>query len=210
MAVNDVFRVAVVGSLHGQQIVSVFHYKQATNNVTANSDVKELALAWKADVMTPYVEAMSQDYTGLVIEARSMPIGGAPMVGHDQTEAVVGDVAQDALPPASAAVIRRITGFLGRKYRGRLFMPAVPVGWVSEGRITDAGGIAIYGSLANAMKAVIDSPNAGAPTFTPVIAAYEYTPPLVHPTSVRSTVITGCTLDKIVRSQRRREIGVGA
>lgn len=64
-------------------------------------------------------------------------VSGPPELGVFPA-AVPGTAPGSAPPPNVSIIIRKRTGLAGRKYRGRMFMPA---GWVAEGEINSGGGI---------------------------------------------------------------------
>jgi len=209
MAVGDIFRIALVGGLNSQEVVNVFHYRQTTANSSVNSDVKSAALAFR-DVMLPLVaDAMSRDVQYGVIESRSFIPPGGPMVGWDEAVSEPGHVDEDAAPPTVAVVIRKKTAFLGRKYRGRNYFAGVPVVDIVSGKI-GVGHESLWQNLRDGMAGTIAASGvAGTPTFAPVIAALDSSV-IVTPVGVRWQAITQCVLDLVLRSQRRREIGVGS
>lgn len=208
MAVGDNFRLAFSGSLFTQSIVTVMHYEQQTANTTADTDVKQLAKAWDDAIVTDYVKACSQDAAWGMIEARSFPVPPTPMVGFDLAVVQAGLEASPSMPNAVTVVLRKKTGFLGRAYRGRVYMPAVPQSFITDGLVNGAGQTAYNNAMA-VLVAGIQSADAGAPKFVPMIMAYTRDVD-GNITGVRKNPVTTMVLDKIFRSQRRREIGVGA
>lgn len=208
MAAGDVFRIAVTGGLNAQSIVNVFHYKQTTPNTSGLSNVESLARAFATNFQDPYINAASLDASWGVIESRTFNPPAVPLEGFDLGVTWVGGGEDPACPPTVAVVIRKKTSFLGRKYRGRNYFAGIQTTNVFEGRVTVAG-IAPWEALRDAMAATIVHTVAGSPSFAPCIAALDASV-VVAPVGVRNTVITSCFLDTVLRSQRRREIGVGA
>jgi len=209
MAIGDHFRLAFSGGLAGQEIVNVWHYRQSTANTSGNSDVKSLALAFNVGIVPALRACVTVDFTYVMIESRSFPLPPVPMVGHDEALADSGDVAGASLPPSVAVVIRRRTAFLGRKYRGRLFLAGVDVAAVVDGQVTDAGTLANLAILGSKLSGPIVDAAVGSPTFTPEICTILFDEGTgIY--SYRATDVNGFTVDKVVRSQRRREIGRGS
>lgn len=213
MAAGDHFRLAAVGSLAGQLIVNTFHYRQSTGNTSTLSDTESLARAWNAKFLDPtarLVNVQAQAMEWKLIESRSFPLPGTPMVGYDLVTTETGVVEEVALPPSVAAIIRRKTALLGRKYRGRIYIAGLGVGTTASGLINDAGTITDLGDLAIALYAPLTWTAGGSPTFIPEICTVVSdgaTPPVY---SYRATDITYAVVDLVLRSQRRREVGVGA
>lgn len=213
MPVGDHFRVAIDGGLAGQQIVTTFQYRQSTANTSTLSDVESLARAIGNVMLTgtsKLIDCQSQDVDYGTIESRSFPLPGVPMVGYDLGVVKTGQEAIASLPPSCAAVIKRRTGFLGRKYRGRIFLPGVPVDYVTDGEITDAGYIATLAALAAAIIAPIAWTAGGSPTFVPELCVVVGDGSVGDPYAYRATDIISAVLDKKIRSQRRREVGRGS
>ncbi len=209
MAIGDHFRVAFSGLLAGQQIVSVWHYRQGSANTSANSDVKSLALGFEASVVPSIQAAVTADFTYGTIESRSFPLPPVPVVGYDEVLTDSGGVAGVSLPPSVAIVLRRRTAFLGRKYRGRMFLAGVDVATITDGVVSDVGQIALLDTLGGKLHTAFAFTAIGSPTFVPEICTILYDEP-TDTYSYRATDVTGYDLDKIVRSQRRREIGRGS
>jgi len=210
MAVGDLFRLAAVGGLNGQQIVNVFHYQQTTANTSGVTETESLARAWNAQVFPDLLAAITSDAQYGIIESRSFVMPGGVLVGYDLPVSTVGGEDPPTLPPTVAVVIRKKTSRLGRKYRGRNYFAGVAVADVSAGSLVTSGTtLTRWNALATAMLVNPVWTASGSPTFTPVIAAYDKDEDGV-PIALRSQPLTTTFLDMILRSQRRREIGVGA
>jgi hypothetical protein len=210
MAVGDVFKVAASGDLYGQLIVNVFHYQQQTGNSSGLSEVESLARAWNDQVFPDLLATVGESMQYGTIEARSFVPAGGVLVGFDLPVTGVGELDDPTLPPTVAVVIRKRTGRLGRRYRGRNYFAGVAASDVASGALVTSGGTPTrWGALATAILASIVWTATGSPTFIPVVAALDPSV-VVTPVGVRATPVTTTFLDQILRSQRRREIGVGA
>lgn len=209
MAVGDHFRLALVGTYAAQQIVNVFHYRQTTVNVSGNTDVNELASAFSGGTLTDLLAATVNAYTANTIESRTFPLPGIALMGVDVPVGLTGDLATPGMPPSVAVVLKRLTAFLGRKYRGRIFLVGCPRTAVTGGTITDAGQLTLYSNFSARLNSAITSGNAGAPTFQPELNVVV---PLVPGPGFgyRATDVTNAVVTTILRSQRRREVGVGS
>lgn len=212
MALGDHYRLAVVGDLAGQQVVNVYHYRQTSANTSANSDVASLAIAFDelalaTDVLT---DPLSDDLTWQLLQSRSFPLPGTPPVGSDRAVNYPGLRASPALPPSNAVVVKRKTAFLGRAYRGRIFLPGLPSAAAVDGLITAAGTYqAEIGVIASFLKTPIQAAAAGSPSFQPELCKVIPKPIPPPDFMYQATDVTASGFDKIIRSQRRREIGVG-
>lgn len=209
MAVGDHFRLALLGGLAGQSIVSVWHYRQSTANTSAVNDVTSLANAFDDALLSTnaLLDPLSHDVGYGIIESRSFPLPGTPPVGFDKKVAYLGSIATPALPPSVAAVIRRRTQYLGRAYRGRIFLAGLAAASVAGGIITAGGVLTDLVTLATAMQTPIFAAAAGSPTFVPELCKVVGPGPIY---SYKANDITSTFVDPTLRSQRRREVGVGA
>lgn len=212
MAVNNVFKVAIVGSYAGQEMVLTSHYRQSTANTSVETDHASLLAAVRLTVVPALVLAVVSDMTLVRAESRLFIPPGGPLTGEDVDIAADGPgaLAPPGMPPTVAVVLQRKTALLGRKYRGRQYLPATPVAEQVDHLVASAFAAGALLDYANSLKAsLIHTGVSGAPTFIPVVAAFD--PLVIVPTpGVRWTDVTRVAVDRIYRSQRRRQQGVGA
>lgn len=206
--IGDVFRVSSVGGMFGQQIVNVFHYEQTSVNTSGIAEVESLARAFNAGVLAAIAATTSNDASWGTIESRSFVLPGTPPVGFDLSVTVPGEIDSGAAPPTVCFNVKKKTGFLGRKYRGRNYFAGIAQDAVDSGKIA-VGAITTFEALKDAMAGTLTWTAGGSPTFRPIIAAIVF-PDAPDVPFIRKTPITQCEVDLVLRSQRRREIGVGA
>lgn len=110
----------------------------------------------------------------------------------------LGQVAEGSLPSTVTAVYRRRTVLAGRRYRGRIYIPGIPVTYEDNSQLNQVGYDAISDNWDSAvLEAVIVNGN-------------EYRPCITNaPLHSRITEITAASVDSVLRVQRRREVGVG-
>lgn len=115
-----------------------------------------------------------------------------------------GIVAGEALPPQCAAVVRWITDVKGPANRGRMFVPGIPEGTSVNGFLQ-----AEFLDPLSAWVSSIFDPFAGdASAYQLNVLSYV---PNSSPRALRAAVpVTAFTIDNVVRTQRRREVGRGA
>lgn len=210
MAVGDAFKVALNARLNEQLIVNVFHYRQATANTSAKTNLESLARAFLASVLNSGIAgAAAENMNWFLIEARTFTTPATPLSGYDLDIDVDGTNEDTPAPPTVCWVVRKRTALLGRKYRGRNYYAGMPQGDILEGKI-DPAAIAKYQTARDAIGATITYSDAGSPAFVPCIAAIDRDPgpPIVY--TLRQNDVISVDLDTVLRSQRRREIGVGA
>jgi hypothetical protein len=137
---------------------------------------------------------------------------GDEMVELPLTQPNPGLLAGDSLPNQNAVVVGLRTGTKGRRRRGRFYLPGIVETSSTDGMLTGAqltavqglaqGVINFYGPTGSETdyRAVVYSPPT--PPFKPKVA------PPVH-TDTIVTQITAHDIDEVIRTQRRRSIGVG-
>lgn len=106
-----------------------------------------------------------------------------------------GSVASEMAAPQLAYVISWRTAYVGRRNRGRMFVPGVTEGSVSGGLVT-AGHKVLLGNLATALRITWPN-NCGA-----VLV-------LRHKVDGTTTAILDHIIRDVVYTQRRRTLGVG-
>lgn len=207
MPTNTVWKVATVLTYQGQECVLTSHYRQLGPNTSSETDADSLAAAYAEDVLPALLDCMTTEATVNTIEVRQFVPAGSPMTGNDLPISPVapGTIAPPGMPPSVAILLQRGTAFLGRKARGRQYVPATPVAEQEGALVTSAfagGPMLDYG---NTLKADITHTGvSGAPSFRPVVAALD--PTIVTPVpGVRTTDITKVKVDRVYRSQRRRQ-----
>lgn len=193
LAIGDTIIVVVKGELFAQSVQSTFYMRCTATSGTFT--LLNLLNGMVGSLLDAYVKCVSRDWTGQTLYGRVV----SPVKSRGE-EVILGtpsgEVLQDSLPPSVAGVISRYTLLPGPGGRGRVFVPAVPETFNEEGRLS-AAGVDAYEELAQIMQSVI-TPLAGN-TFEAVLWKR---PNLALP-------ITDTVTQRVLRSQRRREIGVG-
>lgn len=208
MAVGDCFRVACLGDLNDQLIVNVFHYRQATANTSTLSNLESLARAVNAGPLAAIAVASAENMSWFKIESRTFTVPTTPLSGFDLDISVNGGQEDVPAPPTVAWVVRKKTALLGRKYRGRNYFAGIGLTSIEEGKIA-AASLTNFTAAKDAIAASITWTAAGSPSFVPCIAAL-FRPAPGDPVELRQNDVISTFLDRTLRSQRRREIGVGA
>lgn len=193
LAANDVLIGVIKGTLFNQTVESTFHWKVTSvpNGYNLLTFVEELA----AGFLTDYAECMSISWAASAVYARRI---SAPATRGVETipTATPGVVNSVSLPPATAAVLSRYTNVAGPKGRGRVFMPAVPTSFHLNGLLTNAG-VDTYGGFLPRLDL----------TFTTTAGAV--LEPVLVSTTGEATNVETAKVQRVLRVQRRREIGVG-
>lgn len=118
-----------------------------------------------------------------------------------------GGVVEHSIPSASAVVVTKYSAFRGKQHRGRFYLPGLP-------QSQQDGGILQPTPLANLQSAIgtflgaISTATASGNVYTPEVFSYVGVP---HgPNRVPSGIVAIVRLNvtRVLRQQRRREIGV--
>jgi hypothetical protein len=211
MPVNKAYRCAELCGLDGQTMINVFGYQQMSGNSSGDTDQVQLGKAFENVILAAQVNTWADQVSYGFLEIRELALPGDPIVGIDYAFTPgTGTVEEPSVPPAVAVVIRRRTSFLGRKYRGRVYCFGCPQSMVVNGALLPTtGGHNQFAALATLMEGTIVSGDPGAPTFRPVLVAKDATVVGGDNPGWRVTPITSCVVDDTLRSQRRRQLGVG-
>lgn len=193
-------QINLIGRFYGQVTVTTFFFQFTTGGpLPDGADPLALASAFEASLGSSFIDAVTADWTGELIEVRD-PRANPIWASGVAEVTLTGVLAAPACPPSVAAVITRKSALAGRRNRGRIYVPAVPQAWHEDGEISDAG-LLILQALADDVATAIDVPGLG------VVGTLS--PRVWSRTNQTSVAVVSCTAKRILRSQRRREIGVG-
>jgi hypothetical protein len=209
MAAGDVVRLRTRGTLLGSRVEFGVHLRY----VTIGANAEDLAASWVATIM-PLVIAASSNATNWdeIVVSDTNPTG-AESVTLALTQPNPGGISGEPLPPQDAAVIGFRTGLKGGRRRGRMYLPGLTEGVNTNGRLQGAQLTAIQG-LAQGLTNTY-GPSGVEADYRLVVYSPEkltFAPPKVpkpRPGSI-TTNVTSTVIDSVIRTQRRRGIGVGA
>lgn len=187
----EVWRLAVIGNLLGQEMVNVFHY--AKPDGIADGDGMDLINTWLTNVAPAYLDACPLAYTLLQLTARKLGTTTEATLDTIRPGVRIGTVNA----PQVAPTVTWETPFATRSARGRSFIPGV----------VDAD--CLNGLLSNGLQLALDAFTAAIiPDLVGTIATYLL---CVHSRKFNTTRrVTSGIVHEIARTQRRRELGVGA
>jgi hypothetical protein len=208
MALNSVYRVRTRGTLRGQRVEFGVHIQQ----VQPEGSPADLAASWVANIIPLVDAAISVEVNLTDVMVNDTAETGSEQYILNLTQPHPGLVTGDCLPGQNAAVVSLRTGQKGRRRRGRFYVFGISETAHSNGVISGPQLTAIQ-ALGDG---IVDRYNGGAlePNYRLVIYSPP-TPPFVakppppaHTDTLISPVLT-YQVDPIVRTQRRRMIGVG-
>lgn len=202
MALNDVYRMALVGvGSAGQQLVNVHHYQQVAG--TGSDEGLQLIDAWVAQASASWADCVGVDNLMTQIQIRNIT---QPEKGMDYSlpTPIPGEMTGEGLPPQTAGIISWRTGLIGRRRRGRTFMfpageSAQNNGQWNSGHLSNLND---YGLI------MLELDSAGTSYQMVIYSAPDTTPP--PSPAVLVTPVTGVVIPIYTASQRRRRVGVGS
>lgn len=151
--VSQVIRLAIIGSLNDNMTVNVLHYYRPDTTPITPAMLSAFITAWQADVQTPYLSGIAAQWTLRQLSARTVT---EPSAQAELSLASIpgGVTGSEATANQVAGIISWRTGYAGRRYRGRTFMPAVPEDRLNAGRLSTDLLTLRYLNFANAAMAV--------------------------------------------------------
>jgi hypothetical protein len=175
MAANDIYQLTLGLNLKGQKMANVMHFQQQSVDGTLPPN-EDLAKAFEAVLISPYMDCCSNDLTSETIRTHKV----SPSVGGTYVHPApyTGAISSDTSPSNNSVIATLYSATISRAGRGRIFIPGVPDNKVSDGRLLNASA-AIYVTFLDLLLANIsDSGGAtfragiwapGASTFKPII-----------------------------------------
>lgn len=231
---NTIFQLVLHGKHNTNDNVNVFNFEATaarealmTTDALAVTEAGTIVDDWIANLQTAWLAAISLNYTlprltCQVVERPGEYEHRLTAVERFPSGPPAGAVSSDASAATPAGVIRWRSTVASRSARGRTFVPAVPENHASSG-VADSTQTGLWETFAAAMIAryPAGTTNAGGAQFTVYSRPYDHSyyvkrvagvPEVIHLTDYagNSNLITGHAIDPNLRSQRRREIGVGS
>ena len=208
MAVNDVVRLSVLGTMFNQRVQYGHHFRFQTPAASMTG----LASAYEAAILATLRAATSADVTWQYLMVQDVRPTGPETLRHPLPAASVGQIAGEGAPPQTTAVISVHTGQKGRRRRGRFYVPGLAESGTTGGNITGAQLTALT-ALGETLQTTFGTGGSNADYRLVVYSPEKLTappPPVFKPrTGTITTEATDLILDTRVMTQRRRRLGVG-
>lgn len=212
MAAGDTYKLAIQGTCAGQVIVNTYHLR-----AMAAGDLAQTATDnWNTTCKTSYLAAHASNYTLVKLTATQInPVGP---IGYERAPSspVVGTNVNTAGALTAAACVKLTTGFVGRSRRGRNFIGPLGYDLITAGVLV-SGAQTVVNAYFTALLGLWGASGSDASNLRLVIwsetiaaATSQDPPPAMGGSTSASAYVLAASLDPNARSQRRREIGVGA
>lgn len=202
VAANSILEVTLIGNLASQTTLTLLHYKTVTaisdgdsaiNTVNAN-----INNALPSCLVAYYLACCGAGFDLLAVRyqwiytvrylARTIP-----------AVLTSGTAGSTALPPGVAVAITKQAQTSGRKNRGTVHMPGVPLDAVTDGSLSPGAGLTAYVNLGKEIE--VPQPIGGGTFAAPVI--YQRSSPINSQQVIQTIVQTN------VRTMSRRVVGRG-
>lgn len=212
MAAGDTYELALKGTCNGQTIVNVHHFRAEDAGDLSTS----IASDWNTNLKATWLALLPPTYSLTLLTCRQINPPGPVGIDFVPTGTVTGGVGTVAGGLNVAQVIKWQTAFIGRSRRGRTFVGPMAVERVSGGNVIAAqqtnalayvtamlGRYGAGGTFASTARLVIWSR-------TIAENVSQDPPPAMGAAGSASAYVTAGSSQLPARSQRRRDLGVGA
>lgn len=139
MAVGDFYRASAIYSHPNAtgEVVNLYDYEQTDIEVVKTEDqyCTEIAVELAQGVEADFLPSLSDAWTFLRVNCFNID---QPTFEGSASSGNVGGIAGDSVAIRSAPVVTKLTGFRGRSFRGRTFLPA-PLEVDQDGGVITSG-----------------------------------------------------------------------
>lgn len=197
--VIDVAQTNLVFSLGDQRIENVFHnYNAAGWDVSSMTTLASGYKEWFRDVLAPNVTYLMNLNLIRVVD---MTTQNAPGIDYVDGLPLGGEaLTVDALPSTVAAVVKWVTLYRGRSYRGRTYHTGIPENVTVINTLNT--------TFRDTLQAAYDELRQFFATTTPLVVVSRFQNGAYLTTGIHTT-ITGVYVSGVLGNQRRRRPGRG-
>jgi hypothetical protein len=208
MTIGHTYRLRTVGTLRGSKVEFGVHLRHDTGT----TDAAAAAAHWVANMLTPLASATSSEVNWDEVIMSDTDPDGEESFHTSITQPFPGVISGDCLPGQNAMLVSLSTGQKGRRRHGRLYLPGVSESSSANGRITGTQLTAV-GAFANALENFYGPSGTLAGWRLVIYSPVQLTPPKPKPFKPKETELVTpvreTRVDDVIRTQRRRAIGVG-
>lgn len=196
--VGDIIEIRLMGKLHAQVVECTFHYEADTAAADWLPQAAAAAGDFETNVWGPLRAGLSNELMDVYFEIQII----SPLRYRKDTLTPIartGSVASNSLPSGVSIVVRRQGDIAKRWGQGRIYIPGLPQSSENDSQLAAAWVAANEAPYVTAMLRQLAA--GGGALWKPRIFNLKV--------PARKTEVTRAVLDKVIRYQRRREIGVG-
>lgn len=161
VAVNDIWRLSIKGTVHGQDHVVTCHFRNVSDVGTDAAVGQAIIDAWQADARAQYRACFRNEDTPVDLITAQKVCGSVPLPAAIQETEVapnrVGSAgsASDLVsaPASTARIITLRTAIAGRRYRGRQYLGGVVDGNTDTPHLLNSGHVATLQAYGDALVA---------------------------------------------------------
>jgi hypothetical protein len=190
----------VVFLLFGQRVENVFHV-QVPGGVDAPT-IADTANEMGAWVLSDYLPQLSASLVFLSVEAKNLSIDSGGVAIYTAPGGSVGGIVQPSEPGNVTFSISLHTASSGRSYRGRKYVPGMPLTMRTENSVNTGWADALVTAL-NSLISVL----AAVDKLLVIVSRIQ--DHVVLTTAVATPVVNASYTDLFIDSQRRRLTGRG-
>lgn len=203
MALNDIWKITMVGQLHGQETNNVWHFRFTSEAATFAT----IAAAIFDCIRTTLLPALSNEW-------RCIELRGKQIFPNATDEAIIpaeptdiGGINNESLPSFNAGLISIKTGAAGRRNRGRFYIAGIPETGQNGSRLT-TGELALLVAFATCLANKFIIANNTFPATLGVLSRKNVQSGQSIGNAFRSGTVL--TTTNVLATMRRRKIGVGS
>lgn len=209
MAAGDHYRLRMIGTLRTSKVEFGVSFEQTSGTTGA----QELANHWAANMTTLVTGATSVEVNWDEVVVADVSPTGAQSVHVALTQPLPGLITGECLPGQNSVVVQFTTGRKGRGSHGRIYLPGISES-SSAGGLVAGSQLTAIGALANGLENFYGPGGLFGQYRMCIYSSEQLEPPRVRPFKARPGVVTNLVtdtrVDPIIRTTRRRAIGVGA
>jgi len=197
---ESIARVAVLGTYQGQRVVNILHFRSTAVAGLDPNNVATAATAWVNSKWGSLMALLVDNYGVDGVDTQlSTPTTG--FVSALQTVTLLGGVTTAGLPAEVAAVVKKLSGIIGRANRGRIYVTGIPIAGYNAptGLFTTTFVGNLIGWANTDMIA----------TFTEPVSGSVWIPCVCNKALTHVATISSGNANVAPRTQRRRQIGKG-
>ncbi|GAG59337.1 unnamed protein product [marine sediment metagenome] len=175
MALNDIWQVTDIQSVHATRVSNVTHWRQ-DNSGTLEDSLTAISFIYLVEVLTKWVPLLGADWSSICREFKIVGLTGQAFM-KDTTVIGPGTATGETLNPATVAVIAKFTATGSLRGTGVSYISGIVAPYEQRNNLTEEGLVAM-----DTLGLTLVTPaTSGGITFTPMRAAGSKKDPLSTP-----------------------------